>query len=85
MLFTENLHVNIFVVVFVQSGGRVRVSEPEVDGVGILLEGYAGEGDGVGHVGEEGSVFVAEIVVLGLSVVCWASVGFIIFLTLDFG
>lgn len=63
----------------------MRVSEPEVDCVGVLLQSYTSEGDRGGYVGEEGGVFVSEVVVLGLGVVCWADVSFIVFLTLDFG
>lgn len=49
----------------------MRVSEPEVYGVWILLEGYACEGDCWGDGCVEGCVFGSEVVVLGLQVGCW--------------
>lgn len=47
MFAAENLDVQIFVVVLVQGCGAVGVSEPEVDGVGVLGEGDTGKGDGL--------------------------------------
>jgi len=66
-----DLDIDVFVGIFVEGGGGVRVScqgmrghlwvwggrrmytQPEVDGVGVFPQGYAGEGDGFGNVGEE--------------------------------
>lgn len=64
MLLPDDLHVDVLVVVLVQRGRRQRVADPEVDGVGGLLERDACPGDVLLHVREEGCVFVAEIVVL---------------------
>lgn len=47
-----DLDVDVFVVVFVEGGGGVLVSYPEVDRVGVPVEGYPGEGDGGEAVGE---------------------------------
>jgi hypothetical protein len=74
VLAAQDLHVDVLVVVFVQSGYAGAVAEPEVYGVGGCVEGDAGERDGGGDVSEEGGVFGAEIVVLGLQVVGWAGV-----------
>lgn len=57
--------------ILVQRGRGLRIAEPEVDGVRVLLEGYAGEGHRGGDVGEDSVVFVAEVVVLGLQVARW--------------
>jgi len=67
------LNVYVLVIVAVERGDRMRVSEPEVYGVGWEGEGDGGEGDGGRAVGEEGGVFGAEVVVLGLEVAggCW--------------
>lgn len=63
-----NLHVDIFVVVFVQSGRRQGIADPEVDGFrfGFLVgtgQGDAGPVDGGRDVAVEGEVFLSEIVV----------------------
>ena len=71
MLLSQHLHVNILVIVSVERGDGIRVPEPEVYCVGCGLECDFGEGDGGGDGGEEGAVFGAEIVVLGLEVAGW--------------
>ena len=68
MLVPGNLHVHVLVVVLVQRGDGARVADPQVDGVGVAGEGDACEGNGGGDVAEEGKVFGAEVVVLGLGV-----------------
>lgn len=52
MFPAADLDVDVFVVVFVEGGGGVLVSYPEVDRVGVPVEGYPGEGDGGEAVGE---------------------------------
>lgn len=63
MFLADDLHVYILVVVFVHCCHGPVVSEPEVDGVGGLLQGDAGPGDVGWDVGKEGGVFGAEVVV----------------------
>lgn len=52
MFLVVDLDVDVFVVVFVEGGGGVLVFYLEVDCVGVLVEGYLGEGDGGEVVGE---------------------------------
>ena len=63
MFPAEDLDVDVLVVVLVQGGGGEGVADPEVDGVGALLEGDASPGDVALDVGEEGGVFTAQVVV----------------------
>lgn len=63
MFLSADLDVDVLVVVFVQRSCGACVADPEVDGVGFLVECYTGEGDGGGNVGEEGGVFGVEVVV----------------------
>ena len=67
-LVPGNLHVHVLVVVLVQRGHGARVADPQVDGVWVAGERDARPGDGRGDVAEEGEVFGAEVVVLGLGV-----------------
>lgn len=65
MLASPDLDVNVLVVVAVERSGGVRVTQPEIDGVGVLVESYAGKRRSCGgNIGEEGDVFVAEVVIL---------------------
>jgi hypothetical protein len=57
------LGVNVLVGVLVQCRDRSRVSDPQVGGVGVLLEGYTGEGDILWDVLGERQILVAEVVV----------------------
>lgn len=82
MLPPQDLHVDVLVVVFMQGGGGVGVSEPEIDSVGGLLKGNACEWDTGGYVGEQCAVLVAEIVVLSLGVTRWGGGG-VLFLCLN--
>lgn len=66
VLLADDLGVDVLVVVPVQGRDGPRVADPEVGGVGVLLEGYPGEGDVSRHVLREGQVLVAEVVVLCL-------------------
>lgn len=54
VLAAANLDVYVLIVVLVESGDGAGVSDPEVYGVRVAVEGYAGEGDGGGDVGEQG-------------------------------
>ena len=42
--------------------------DPEVDGVGVLLQGYPRPGDVLLDVREQGGIFVAEVVILSACV-----------------
>lgn len=64
MLPPAHLDVHVLVVVLVQGRDGARVADPEVDGVGLLLQRDAGEGDVARDVVEEAAVFGAEVVVL---------------------
>lgn len=52
MLFTDNLNVDILVVIFMKGSCGKGVPDPEVDGVGGLLEGYTCPWDVLFYVGE---------------------------------
>ena len=68
MLAAEDLHVDVLVVVLVQGGHGARVADPEVDGVGLLLQGNACPGYVALDVAEERGVLVPQVVVLRLGV-----------------
>lgn len=68
MFLPQDLDVDVLVVIFVQSGNRVRISDPQVRGVGEAGEGYTGEGDRWRDGRGEEGVFMWKIVVLGLSI-----------------
>lgn len=53
MLLTNNLTVDVFVVVLVQRGHASRVAYPEVDCLRVLLESYPRPGDIFVDMGEE--------------------------------
>ena len=63
MLGSDDLDVDVLVVVFVEGGDGEGVADPEVDGVGLGGERDSGEGDARGHVGGEEGVFRGEVVV----------------------
>ena len=63
MFLSDDLDVDVLVVVFVKGGCGLGVADPEVDGFGVLVECYTGPGNVFLDVREEMSVFVAEVVV----------------------
>ena len=63
MLLSNNLNIDILVIIFVKRSSGKRVANPEVDGVGTLLESYACPGDIFLYMGEERGVFVPKVVV----------------------
>ena len=63
VLAAGHLDVDVFVVVLVQRRHGTRVADPQVDGLGLALQGDAREGYVLLDVAEEGGVLVSEVVV----------------------
>jgi hypothetical protein len=66
VLLADDLGVDVLVVVLVQGRDGSRVADPEVGGVGVLLEGYPGEGNVSRDIVRQRQVLMAEVVVLCL-------------------
>jgi len=63
MLPAQNLDIDVLVVVPVERRNRPRVANPQVDGLGALLKGYACPGYVRLDVSKQGHIFVPEVVV----------------------
>lgn len=50
VFLTEDLGVDVLVVVFVEGRNRAGVTDPQVGGVRVLLEGDPGKGDVLGNI-----------------------------------
>lgn len=66
VLAPRDLDVDVLVVVPVERRDGPRVADPQVDGVGVLLQGDPGKGHGALDLVEEGAVLVPQVVVFWL-------------------
>jgi hypothetical protein len=64
VLLADDLDVDVLHGIAVQGGDGPRVPDPKIDGIGTLFQGYAGEGDVLLGIGEEGDVLITEIIIL---------------------
>lgn len=63
MLFAHDLNVYVLIVVLVKYRDRLGVAYPQVDSIRVLLQGYPGKWDVSLDIGEQGNVFIAEVVI----------------------
>ena len=63
MLLAEDLHINVLVVVAVHGRDRVRVADPEVDGLGLPLQRDPREWDVLVNVRKNRGILMAQVVV----------------------
>lgn len=68
MLLAYNLNIDVLIVILMQSSGRKRVSDPEIDGIRSLLQSYASPWYIFLNVREDGSILITKIIVLYYSV-----------------
>lgn len=63
MFASDNLDKYVFKVVLVDSGDGLGVADPEVNGIGWLLQGDASRRYVTWGIGEDVQIFISEIVI----------------------